>query len=77
MKLTFVIFILSIHCLQCGLCFGQKKQIDSLVQVLNTLSDTSRVDCLNELARLHIVTSHKSHGKPDTAWHYLDQAASE
>ncbi|KIC94365.1 tetratricopeptide repeat-containing sensor histidine kinase [Flavihumibacter solisilvae] len=77
MKLTFVIFILSIHCLQCGPCLGQKKQIDSLVEVLNTLSDTSRVDCLNELARLHIVTSHKSHGKPDTAWHYLDQAASE
>jgi len=53
-------------------CFAQKERIDSLIKVLPSLKDTSRIDCLNQLSDAYILTTEK-----DSAVYYAGLAFKE
>ena len=69
LKMKKRILILICFCCFTGLCLGQKKNIDSLQQVLKTAKDdTAKVNTLNVLAQEFY------NNKPDTAIYFANKA---
>ncbi len=56
----------------CVTCFSQREKIDSLSNILSSLTDTSRIDCLNALSHEYIVAF-----KKDSASYYAGIAYEE
>jgi hypothetical protein len=57
------ISVLITQVLLCTFCFSQREKIDSLLNVLSSLNDTARIDCLNELSNLYSEMENKDSAK--------------
>src|ERR671910_531556 len=53
----------------CAVCFAQREKANSLLNALPSLSDTARIDCLNELSNLYSEMENK-----DSATYFADFA---
>ena len=51
---TFLIFIFSYLFIFSTTCFAQREQVDSMKKILPSLTDTSRIDCMNALSSQYI-----------------------
>ena len=73
------IFIVQIQC--CILSFAQTENIDSLKKLLPSLSDTARIDCLNELSNQYIILEWNTHDYSfpfrDSVLYYADKSYEE
>ncbi len=47
----------------CVVCFAQREKIDSLLKILPSLRDTTRIDCLNELSKIYSEMENKDSAK--------------
>src|SRR5215831_5388265 len=65
------VIIITIQIFVCAFCFAQSKKIDSLKKVLPSLSNTARVDCLNQLGSTY------QDIQTDSALFYSNQALNE
>jgi len=53
-------------------CFAQREKIDSLINLLSSLHDTIRIDCMNDLCKEYIFK-----GRKDSAKYYASLAYEE